>query len=193
MSNTRALIAVLTAALTLPPTLGAQEHHILFKGIEVTGKAAAFTDSLKTKGFTLTRNGTADGMFAGSHVTVAAEVTPLSKTVYSVCAQLDARGTWKEVKGDYMSYKNNLADKYGEPSSCEERFTSAYHEGDGYEFKAIQLGKCTWASIWDTDRGRITISIVNGSRGCCLQIIYADKSGSLLNAKEINEIFKREL
>lgn len=186
-------LATLTAILATAISLEAQTAHLRFKGVDVDGTSSAFNEALRQKGFTLSRGGMADGIFAGNHVTVVTETTPLSRTVCSVNAQLDSRGTWKELKSDYEGYKNNLTDKYGEPSSVEERFTGAYRDGDGYELKAIQLEKCIWASIWDIPEGRITISLVNGNRGCCLQITYSDKANSLLGVKEMNDIYKEDL
>ena len=181
------------AACAMAALASAQDGHLLFKGVEVTGTVQSFAESLKGKGFTVARDGSAEGMFAGNHVVVSLETTPLSKTVSTVTALLDVRQSWRELREDYDTYRINLTEKYGPSKASQEHFYGAYREGDGFELRALQMEKCTWSSMWDKEDGRITISIVNTDKGCRLMITYADAEGTALAAREVNEIFKEDL
>lgn len=186
-------IITLAAIIAAAVCAHAQEEHLMFKGVEIRGSAQSFTESLRDKGFTLLRDGSAEGPFAGNHVVVTLELTPLSKTVSTVTALLDARQSWRELKEDYDTYKTNLSEKYGPCKASQEMFYGAYREGDGFELRALQMDKCTWSAMWDKEDGRITIAIVHTDRGCRLKITYADAEGNLLSAREMNDIFKEDL
>ena len=74
-----------------------------------------------------------------------------------------------------------LSAKYGDPSRNVERFSNPYYEGDGYEFQALRIGKCTYTSIFNVSNGNVMLSMVKDGS---LILYYSDKEGDALNERE---------
>lgn len=179
------------------PLLSAQEQdtHLMFKQTEIKGTRHEFLAEMKSKGFVPVSNDSAEmsGQFAGYAVAVTTDVTPLTETVYQVCARLEPKSSWKEAEDDYAVFKTNLTRKYGEPAIAKEQFHSPYRKGDGYELKAAANGKVEYISCWILPAGEITIQVVSGGRDFRLLIRYADAAGRELQEAEKTEIFLRDL
>lgn len=46
--------------------------------------------------------------------------------------------------------KNNLSEKYGDPTISRSKFKTPYEKGDGYEIQAIKAGKASFVAKWDS-------------------------------------------
>ena len=165
--------------------------HILFKGVPVTGLEEDFSKQLTAKGFS-TSKGLLTGPFAGYDATLRLRKTKVSGMIYSVTATLRPCG-WKQAKADYIIFKTNMSLKYGQPTSVSERFTGAYHEGDGYELKALSEEACRFCSEWRTSLGRILIEIGYANKAAAVTITYEDAINAKLNIQEKTNIFLEDL
>lgn len=189
----------MTAAAILASSLPAGAQHITFKSVPVDGTRKEFTLLLREKGFKETDNraaGILSGVFAGRQATVVADTTATSGTVFRASAFLEQRSKWAELKDDYLTFKRFITEKYGTPIRSEERFDSPYHEGDGFEMKAVSLGKCRYGAAWNHEAGRIEIGISPAGREpgkACLRISYIDMANTILAEREMEEIYKEDL
>lgn len=189
MHTIRLIIPALTFMLS--STHAYAQEHILFKGVPVDGTNALFSEQLASRGFTTTGTHLA-GKFAGYDVTVHTMVTETSGTVYAATASLRA-APWKEAKANYVCFKANLALKYGDPSSSCEKFSGAYHEGDGFEVKALAEDYCRYVSEWNVENGIIRLEIRHAAKGASVRITYEDTVNLRLNTKEKTDIFLQDL
>lgn len=186
-------ITVVLAATGL--TVSAQDEHMRFKRVEIKGTEPEFLSLLKSEGFTEdeTNGLQLKGTFAGYPVTVQTDKTCMTCTVYQVKANLENRTRWNDVESDYMTFKENLTAKYGDPQSQKEEFEHPYRKGDGYELKAMAVGKVQYHSFWLLQQGVITIQIVGNEKKLNLQIRYADNKGLELQTNEEVQMFLNDL
>ena len=81
----------------------------------------------------------------------------------------------------YRKIRESISLKYGDPGENYENFTTPYHDGDGYETQAIQMGKgsfiCSWKLNTELDYpNKIMLSI---NENLLIQLTYYN--GALFN------------
>jgi hypothetical protein len=79
-----------------------------------------------------------------------------------------------------------LTEKYGKPSSNEEKFQS-YSEpkDDGSKMHQVQFDKCKYHTTYETGKGTIQLSIEHdGVTSCFVKLAYFDKINSEKIKKE---------
>ena len=186
-------ILAIAAILLMASGASAQEEspHILFKGIPVTGLEEDFAKQLSEKQYTYSK-GLLTGPFAGYEVTLRTRKTEVSGVLYKVTALLLPSG-WKQAKTNYIIFKTNMSLKYGQPSAVTEKFTGAYHDGDGYELKALAEDACRYRSEWSTPLGKITVEITGMNKMAAVAISYEDSANSRLNVQEKTNLFLEDL
>lgn len=65
-----------------------------------------------------------------------------------------------------------------------EFFSSPYDEGDGYEMRAVSLGKCNFASFYYATGGHIMIQIDEKQR---IKITYEDRENIKISQSELDQ------
>lgn len=158
--------ALLITFLSLFTTvcLAQESSHLKFKGIPIDGEYKAFAQKLVQKGFSL-EDSSEDGIvltgtfMATSEVTVLVFPEPSSKNVFSVSAMIDAGDKWPIIEKKYYKVVDLYKEKYGEPTQHVEEFTVEVHNDDFFKKNALQEGQCNYESLWETDGGRIVVSL----------------------------------
>lgn len=159
-----------------------ESPHLSFKGVPIDGTLRAYTDTMKSAGFTYmtTQDGTAllKGDFAAYKGCIIG-VSTLKKMdlVSTIGVIFPEQDTWSGLYGNYTFLKDMLTKKYGKPSDEVERFDS-YSEprDDGSRMTQVQLDKCKYYTIFSTPKGDIELSIQhNGVTSCFVLLKYYDK------------------
>lgn len=123
-----------------------------FDGVSVSGDLPTAVTKYKAKGYTLTKyieNGAIlKGKVAGNLIELYIFNTPKSKKICKVVAYLEKDISWRSLKYNYTKFYDIFVEKYGQPDSKYDFFSSPYEEGDGYELQAVSLEKATFAAYW---------------------------------------------
>lgn len=157
-------ILIVAASALISVYAQAQIEHLIFKGIPVDGEYKAFAQKLVQKGFSL-EDSSEDGIvltgtfMATPEVTVLVFPEPSSKNVFSVSAMIDAGDKWPIIEKKYYKVVDLYKEKYGEPTQHVEEFTVEVHNDDFFKKNALQEGQCNYESLWETEGGRIVISL----------------------------------
>lgn len=116
---------------------------------------------------------------------VAVEVlaSPKTKQVCKIIVYFPKKETWKGLKSDYFRKKNLYKEKYPLDKDFE-FFSSPYDEGDGYEMRAVSLGKCNFASFYYATGGHIMIQIDEKQR---IKITYEDRENIKISQSELDQ------
>jgi hypothetical protein len=129
------------------------------------------------------------GEFIGKDVDLKVLVTPTTKTVWKVDAELPETASWDSLKIEYFDLCKKLTQKYGASAKSRAIFTSPYADGDGKELLAVYEDKCTYFANWKTENGLITIEITSKQQGTALIVIsYEDKNAKALYTSEKDKI-----
>lgn len=161
-------------------TAAAQEH-LTFKGVPIDGTMNEFVSKLKQKGFTYLGDfeGTAiiEGDFAAhKNCTVCVVALESTKKVNTVIVAFPNADTWDQLDMTYSQLKEWLTQKYGEPSICEEFFQSSMVEdSDIYKLHELKMDKCTYYTLYDTEKGQIKLSIISSDMRCFVKLQYWDR------------------
>lgn len=156
-------IAAIIATLFLSISSLAQESHLQFKGIPIDGNYVDFAQKLIQKGFKqeevtdygIVLRGT---FMATPEVMVTVHPEPVSKVVSYVVASIDAGDNWTSIEQKYYQIVDTYKQKYGEPKSHTEEFTTIV-EDDYDRLKAIRDNKCVYKSEWFVNNGGIGIAL----------------------------------
>lgn len=71
---------------------------------------------------------------------------------------LPKQSTWKAIKQQYLTYKQNYDQKYTLISATT-GFTGSYSEGDGNEVEAVRNEACNYSATYSIPGGTVTLSI----------------------------------
>lgn len=153
-------------------------EHLTFKGIPIDGPLNAFVAKMKAAGFkhlgTEDGRATFEGRFAGfSDCFIGAETQ--NNKVYMIAAIVAMKNDWPSLETAYQTLKNMLISKYGEPSTCIERFDSNVSDQDVLKLLALAMGNCTYETIFITSKGQIRLSMTSADFACSVGITYLDK------------------
>lgn len=172
---------------------GQSAEHLKFKGVPIDGTLDQFVLKMKAAGLQhmKSEDGIAylKGEFAGyqnCHIGVAS-LLPKDIT-HKVIIIFPENSNWDGLHSNYIMIKKLLIEKYGNPTLNEEKFDS-YSEpsDDRMRFIYVQMEKCQYYSIWNTENGNIQLSIENGENICFVNLVYFDKINSALRESKAKD------
>lgn len=107
-----------------------ESQHLSFKGVPIDGTLKAYTEAMKSAGFTYlgTQDGIAllQGDFAGYRgCTIGVATLKKLDLVSTIAVIFPDQETWSGLYSNYSFLKEMLTKKYGKPSDEAERFDSA--------------------------------------------------------------------
>lgn len=159
------------------------QSHMKFQGIEINGTKKDFVDQLVKKGYkyiTTNQSGAyLTGTFTNKKVDVMVTTNSLGNVV-AVGLVLPESDEWKSLLNEYNYYKDLYSQKYGRPTSVNEKYD--YKTNDNYlNMLHIVDGKTEWECWFGTPEGEILLSIEGnkrqkyGDRTANIIIMYRDK------------------
>jgi len=157
-------VIITMLSILIAVSLSAQDAHLKFKGIPIDGEYKAFTQKLIQKGFKQIES-TPDGVVLSGNfmatpgVLVLVYPDPTSKNVSTVSAMIDAGDNWPKIEAKYYDVVDTYKEKYGEPSQHIEEFSVDVHNDDFFRKNALHDGQCNYKSYWETEGGRIVLSL----------------------------------
>ena len=155
---------ITVVAVLMAVALNAQDAHLKFKGIPIDGEYKAFAQKLVQKGFKQIES-SPDGIvltgnfMATPGVMVLVYPDPTSKNVSTVSAMTEAGDNWPTIESKYYDVVETYKEKYGEPTQHVEEFTTDVHNDDFFRKNALHDGQCNYKSYWETEGGRIVLSL----------------------------------
>jgi len=173
--------------LFIPVFCLGQDKHMKFRDIELKGNILNFVNELQKLDYSLSsveNEGTTavlKGKFIGKDCELFVLASSKTKTVWKVSVYFHKSNSWKTLKSDYISLKEQISDKYGKPFKTVETFSPPHQEGDGHELQALKKDKCTYNTFWRTNEGIIKLSITSF---CQVAIGYEDRISSDIDLKE---------
>ena len=137
---------------------------MMFEGIEIKGFLSDFVMNLEEKGFRFDGQryymASMRGDFAGyKNCFVFINSTLWTDSTYTIGVALPERRAWSDLLSDYDKLKTLFTAKYDRPILVVERFHDDYKPYDWWKFQCVISEKCTWLSVFDTDRGRVKLLI----------------------------------
>jgi hypothetical protein len=173
-------------------------EHLTFKGVPLDGTLEEYVLKMKQNGFKhlSTSNGTAalQGDFAG-YKDCYVGVSTLSKKnlVHKIGVLFPEKETWSALSDNYFNLKEMLTEKYGEPSDDIEIFgnDSSYQPTDDFiKMHKVKFDECKYRSIWETEKGKIQLSIGHGTAAnCFVSLAYFDKiNGATIKKQAIDDL-----
>ena len=98
--------------------------------------------------------------FAGiKQCTVYVETLDNSDLVSRIIVEFPKQERWEELFDNYKNLKSMLMEKYGNFSSCVERFQNSYIRTDEDRMRAVHMGECMYKTNFSIAEGDITLSI----------------------------------
>lgn len=182
-------VSLLTAVLISVIAFAQGSEHLTFKGVPIDGTLASFTQKLTTKGFkkigTEGRASVLKGTFAGSdNCTILVHALENKDAVYLVGVMFPSTSEWRRLETDYLTLKDMLTKKYGEPAACVEEFQSRYVNDDNSKLHELRMSRCTYETIFENEKGRIKLSLAHDDYMDCYVILgYVDGINGALSAE----------
>ena len=138
------------------------EKHLDFKGVSISGHLDNFKSELEKIGYRCEYSNDnhtrMSGEYAGRKVNLSILITSMTKLVYLLLIDIK-EDDWQKSKEIYNSIRDQLSEKYGQPSEVIEEFEEPYEDGDGYEFDALEMGQGSYFSNYHLPQGRICVAI----------------------------------
>lgn len=199
MKKTLLLLALLaTCYISFGQTKADTSEHLAFKGVPIDGTLEEYVLKMKQNGFRhlSTNDCTAvlQGDFAG-YKDCYVGVSTLSKKnlVHKIGVLFPKKETWSKLSDNYFSLKEMLTEKYGEPSDVVEMFdgdSSLQQSDDFIKMQKVKFDDCKYRSTWQTEKGKIELSIEHGSTSnCFVTLAYLDKiNGTAIKKQALNDL-----
>ncbi len=169
--------------------------HLMFKGVPIDGQLSDFVDKMKAAGFVLIRmeNRTAmlKGDFAGYKDCVVEVATLKDKDlVNNITVVFPGVDSWPMLSSNYFSLKNMLTEKYGRPTENIEQFqTSLAPKNDGEKLNTVRFNQIKFVATYQTDKGRIELSMVQRNMSPRVILYYSDKINSnIVRSKAMDDL-----
>ena len=182
-------------SLLLPITVFAQSEHLAFKGIPIDGTLRQFTALLTQKGFTKIGSEKGVSMLVGDFAgykdcSVIVSTMEKQDLVYMVAVKFPNLDTWSLLESNYTKLKNMLTQKYGNPSSCVEKFQHNYVNDDSERLFELQMDRCEYKTVFDTEKGKIALTICNERFSSCYVLLgYVDGiNGAIMNDAAMDDL-----
>lgn len=185
-----ALTAMISVAQTQSP------DHLTFKGVPIDGTLNEYVSKMKQNGFALIETEDGIGMLSGDFAAykdciVGVATLKQKDLVSKITVIFPERDTWSSLSGNYFDLKEMLTQKYGEPSTCVEKFdTYSEPRDDGDRMHAVRMDNCKYYTTYETDKGSIQLSIEHDEvTRCIVMLAYHDKINSeIIRAKAIDDL-----
>ena len=101
--------------------------------------------------------------------------------VSRIIVEFPKQERWEELFGNYKNLKSMLMEKYGNFSSCVERFQNSYIRTDEDRMRAVHMGECMYKTNFSIAEGDITLSIDYEEWGKGFVVLkYQDKINSAI-------------
>lgn len=189
-------IITLLFALSATFTFSQNTEHLTFKNIPIDGTLMDFVSKMKQSGFThlSSENGTAifNGDFAGyKNCQIGVLTLKQMDLVYKIGVLFPEQETWSGLSGNYFDLKQMLTEKYGIASEEVEKFESYIEpRDDNMRMSFVKMDKCKYYAIWETDKGKIQLSIERvETSDCIVKLTYLDKiNGDKIKAQAIDDL-----
>jgi hypothetical protein len=187
----------ITLAFTLITMLNFAQssEHLTFKGVPIDGTLNEFITKMTLNGFTNsgTENGKAilNGDFAGYKDCVINVSTLKQKDlVNNIGVLFTKKDTWSTLSDNFFEFKLLITEKYGKPNEVEEKFESySQPNDDNRKMYEVLFNRCKYFSIWQTDKGKIQLSIENNQGSSRVKLTYLDKINSdIIKAKAKDDL-----
>jgi hypothetical protein len=163
-------------------------EHLSFKGVPINGTLNEYIIKMKQNGFRhiQTKDGTAflKGDFAGYKDCYIGVSTLTKKNLVSkITVSFSEQNSWSLLSSNYFNLKEMLTEKYGQPFEIVEKFSTYEPNDDGSKMILVNLDACKYVTTYETDKGRIELSIKGGNSGALVLLSYFDKiNGAIINA-----------
>ena len=184
------ILIMLTVLLTIfnsfSQTKDDISKHLIFKGVPLDGTLAEYVLKMKENGFNhlSTKDGVAtlQGDFAGyKDCYVGVSTLNQKDLVHKIAVLFPEKDAWSTLYDNYINLKELLTEKYGKPSVLVEKFDNRTSEPKDDQTKMfdVKFDRCKYYSIWETDKGKIQLSIDHTSvTRCFVKLAYFDKINS---------------
>jgi len=172
-------------------------EHLTFKGVPIDGSLIEYVSKMKQSGFdhlgTEGETASLKGDFAGYKDCVVDVSTLRQKDlVHKIVVVFPSKDTWTTLFENYSNLKEMLTEKYGKPSDVVEKFGGAYSQDadDRTKMYQVQLDNYKYYSIWQTEKGRIELSIGHKRlSNCFVKLSYFDKAnGGIIRDKAKDDL-----
>lgn len=190
------LIAVLTSIVSFAQLQVRTDSsvHLSFKRVPIDGKLSEYVLKMKQNGFT--QIGTEDdvailkGDFASyKGCTVGVGTLKGKDLVSKITVIFPAQESWSLLSSNYFNLKEMLTEKHGQPSESVEKFSSYEPESDGSKMTQVHLDACKYVTTYETDKGRIQLSIKGDISSAFVILAYFDKiNGDIIRAKAKDDL-----
>ena len=159
-----------------------ESEHLTFKGVPIDGTLSQYVAKMKAAGFSYLgeEDGTAllKGDFAGfKGCTIGVSTLKSVNVVSQIAVIFPEREDWSILENDYNNLKAMLTEKYGEPAEVVEKFDNKYLADDNRsKMHELTMDRCTWFTIFSTEKGDIQLSLVKYNFGSGAVILkYRDR------------------
>lgn len=155
------------------------EGHMKFKGVEIDGTPKEFVQKMEGKGFTYVKNDEGTeimlGDFAGNKNCILGIVSSHNKVAKVSVIIPDETSTWSILYNQYITLKEMLTKKYGEPSIDKEEWQSySAPRDDNSKMHELKMNRATIGAFYEVPEGSIEISLFSMHMECCILISYYD-------------------
>ena len=134
--------------------------HLKFKGVPIDGTLKEFISRMERKGF---------------------EHRSSYDSKERIIVEFPKQERWEELFDNYKNLKSMLMEKYGNFSSCVERFQNSYIRTDEDRMRAVHMGECMYKTNFSIAEGDITLSIDYEEWGKGFVVLkYQDKINSAI-------------
>lgn len=162
--------------------------HLTFKSVPINGTLKQYTKAMKDAGFKVERQyedrAVLTGDFAGYKDCSISVYTLQNRDLVSrIAVSFPERENWKELYGNYTALKSMLTKKYGQPSSCIEKFEGYIysHMDDRDRMNKVERGNCNYKTTFKADKGTMILQIYHDETNFSSSYVlltYQDKVNS---------------
>lgn len=186
-------IILIVCLCCLPWMLNAQDTHLDFKGISITGTMKNFSDALVNSGCERIspENYFFKGEFIDKDCLIAILGDENSDLISGILILFDTEyKNWDDLRNAYYGVVKLYQTKYGTPTNELLKFYYPYERGDGYEITAIAVGKCKMSTTWQIENGSIVVYVTDDIN---IGIVYKDKKSESIVNERINQSHLNEI
>jgi hypothetical protein len=109
--------------------------------------------------------------------------------VSSVMVSFPSRSEWLPLSSDYISLKEMLTTKYGNPAESVLAWEDSTPSDNESKMHAVTMGRCKLETTFETGNGTIKLAIDNSFFSGFVTLTYTDKiNSSKLKAKAIGDL-----
>lgn len=171
--------------------------HLRFKNVPIDGPLDKFVARMQRSGFRVEKKKAGRALLSGDFAdfkkcSVYVETLADKDLVSQITVYFPDHDQWQALYEDYAHLKELLTAKYGKPSSCVEKFQSAYgleSKDDQMKMLAVNDGKCKYVTRFATDKGEIVLSIEHEEDEAFAVLSYKDNiNGNIIKKHAIDDL-----